>query len=159
MESKRGLPPGRPPRALTPLIWLLLGALAIRTGAVLWQVAVSSDALPKWDMAKYGAAGARLAHAVKDLVVNAIQAGATNMTVRSKFSRKRHSVVVEISNNGEKVSEELMDDMFSPFTTNKSSGTGLGLANVKSIMASHGGDARLISSTDEETVFELSLLL
>ncbi len=98
-----------------------------------------------------------LSHAVSDLVINAIQAGATGMTVRARCSRKRHLVVIEIANNGEKVSEELMDDMFSPFTTNKSSGTGLGLANVKSIMVAHGGDVRLAGSTDEETVFELSL--
>ena len=54
-------------RALALLTWLLVGALAARTGAGLWALASSRDALPKWDMAKYGAAGARLAHAVKGL--------------------------------------------------------------------------------------------
>ncbi len=64
---------GHPPpqlrfaRAIALLAWLLVGALAARTGAGLWAVASSRDALPKWDMARYGAAGARLAHAVKDL--------------------------------------------------------------------------------------------
>ena len=67
MKPERGLPPGRLPRALALLVWLLAGALAVRTGAVLWHVAVASDTLPKWDMAKYGAAGACLAHAVKYL--------------------------------------------------------------------------------------------
>jgi phosphate starvation-inducible membrane PsiE len=54
-------------RALVLLTWLLVGALAVRTGAGLWALASSWDGLPKWDMAKYGAAGAHLAHAVKDL--------------------------------------------------------------------------------------------
>ncbi len=54
-------------RALALLTWLLVGALAARTGAGLWALTSSRDALPKWDMAKYGAAGARLAHAVKGL--------------------------------------------------------------------------------------------
>jgi hypothetical protein len=57
----------RLPRALALLAWLLVGALAARTGAGLWRVAAASDALPKWDMAKYGAAGAHLTHAVKAL--------------------------------------------------------------------------------------------
>ncbi len=52
---------------LALLSWLLAGILAARTGAGLWQAASSWDGLPKWDMAKYGAAGARLAHAVDAL--------------------------------------------------------------------------------------------
>lgn len=57
----------RLPRALALLAWLLVGALAARAGAGLWRVAAASDALPKWDMARYGAAGAHLTHAVKAL--------------------------------------------------------------------------------------------
>ena len=67
MRRESGRPPGRLPRALALLVWLLATALAAHTGAALWRVAAGSDALPKWDMAKYGAAGAHLAHAVKDL--------------------------------------------------------------------------------------------
>lgn len=101
-----------------------------------------------------------MAHAIRDLVVNATQAkGMTDIRVKSIFARKRQSVVIEIANDGEKIELEMFDDIFSPFVTTKSSGTGLGLANVKSIMAAHGGDIRLAKSTDEETVFELSLLL
>ena len=44
-----------------------MGALAAHTGAGLWELASSRDALPKWDMARYGAAGAHLAHAAKNL--------------------------------------------------------------------------------------------
>ncbi|MDD5563029.1 MAG: hypothetical protein PHQ91_04885, partial [Thermoanaerobaculaceae bacterium] len=67
MASERTSPPGPWPRALVLLTWLLVGILAARTGAGLWQAASSRDGLPKWDMAKYGAAGARLAHAVQAL--------------------------------------------------------------------------------------------
>ncbi len=67
MNNGRSLPLLRLPRALALLTWLLAGALAAHTGAGLWGLASSWDALPKWDMARYGAAGAHLAHAVKDL--------------------------------------------------------------------------------------------
>ncbi|AKM78592.1 MAG: Multi-sensor signal transduction histidine kinase [Candidatus Wolfebacteria bacterium GW2011_GWE1_48_7] len=101
-----------------------------------------------------------MAHAIKDVVINASQAtGTGRLWVRTRFAAKRGSVIIEIANDGEKIEIGLVDDIFSPFVTTKSLGTGLGLANVKSIMAAHGGDVCLLRSTDEETVFEFSLLL
>ncbi|KKU76835.1 MAG: Multi-sensor signal transduction histidine kinase [Candidatus Wolfebacteria bacterium GW2011_GWA1_47_6] len=85
--------------------------------------------------------------------------GTGRLWVRTRFAAKRGSVIIEIANDGEKIEIGLVDDIFSPFVTTKSLGTGLGLANVKSIMAAHGGDVCLLRSTDEETVFEFSLLL
>lgn len=102
----------------------------------------------------------RVAHAIRDVVINATQApGATKIWARTKFASKRGVVLVEIGNNGEKIELGMVDDIFSPFITTKSSGTGLGLANVKSIMAAHGGDVRLVKNETGDVVFELSLLL
>lgn len=101
-----------------------------------------------------------MAHAVKDVVINAAQAtGTEKLLVRTRFVPKRGSIVIEIENDGEKIEIGLVDDIFSPFVTTKSLGTGLGLANVKSIMAAHGGDIQLIRNNDGEVVFEFSLLL
>jgi signal transduction histidine kinase len=98
-------------------------------------------------------------HAVKDVVINAVQAGATHVQVRTRYSSRRGLIVVEVENNSKKIELGLVDDIFSPFVTTKSSGTGLGLANVKSIMAAHGGDVCLTKNEDGAVVFELSLLL
>jgi hypothetical protein len=56
-----------PSPAAALLIWFLAGVLAVSVGARLWTSAVSPEALPRWDAARYGAAGARLAHDVRHL--------------------------------------------------------------------------------------------
>ncbi|HEU0223103.1 MAG TPA: ATP-binding protein [Paracoccaceae bacterium] len=46
---------------------------------------------------------------------------------------------VTISDNGHGVPEEIKRDIFEPFVTSKSTGSGLGLALVSKIVADHGG--------------------
>lgn len=101
-----------------------------------------------------------MAHAIKDVVINASQAvGTEKIWARTRFVGKRGLIIVEIGNDGEKIELGMVDDIFSPFVTTKSLGTGLGLANVKSIMAAHGGDIQLAKNNDGEVVFEFSFLL
>jgi signal transduction histidine kinase len=47
--------------------------------------------------------------------------------------------VIAITDNGEGISEELRDKLFSPSFTTKSSGMGLGLAIVKNIVENFSG--------------------
>ena len=54
-------------QALSLATRLLLAALVLRTSFTLAGVAATSDGLPRWDMAGYGAAGARLAHSARAL--------------------------------------------------------------------------------------------
>ena len=56
-------------------------------------------------------------------------------------SRDRVSLPLEICviDNGPGVSDDLMEHLFDPFVTTKSSGTGLGLALVAKIVGDHGG--------------------
>lgn len=56
-------------------------------------------------------------------------------------SRDRVSLPLEICviDNGPGVSDDLMEHLFDPFVTTKSSGTGLGLALVAKIIGDHGG--------------------
>jgi two-component system nitrogen regulation sensor histidine kinase GlnL len=46
---------------------------------------------------------------------------------------------IEITDNGCGVPENLISDIFDPFVTSKSNGTGLGLSLVSKIIAAHGG--------------------
>jgi two-component system, sporulation sensor kinase D len=64
-------------------------------------------------------------------------------------------VYLYISNNGPKISDEIKDTLFTPFVTNKSSGTGLGLTICKQIMQKNDGDI-LFDSNEIETTFILS---
>ena len=56
-------------QAFTLATRLLLAALVLRTSVTLVGLAATSDALPKWDMARYGAAGARLSHSAQQFDV------------------------------------------------------------------------------------------
>jgi two-component system nitrogen regulation sensor histidine kinase GlnL len=44
-----------------------------------------------------------------------------------------------VRDNGPGVSPDIVDNLFDPFVTNKSNGTGLGLALVAKIVGDHGG--------------------
>ena len=62
---------------------------------------------------------------------------------------------VEISDNGEGISDFLKETLFNPFITSKNNGTGLGLTQVIGAMNSHGGKAEYIQSISN-TTFRLS---
>lgn len=98
---------------------------------------------------------------IDDLVKNAIQAKHHErelvITVRTRYSRKRGCAFIHFINNGEEIENGFMDDIFSPFFTTKADGTGLGLPHAKAALTRHGGDIRLIESTDERTIFEIVL--
>lgn len=53
--------------------------------------------------------------------------------------RERLPLQISISDNGSGVPEELKKDLFEPFVSSKSTGSGLGLALVSKVMADHGG--------------------
>ncbi|RED59256.1 sensor histidine kinase [Cohnella lupini] len=65
------------------------------------------------------------------------------------------NVYLHISNNGPKISDEIVDLLFTPFVTNKTSGTGLGLTICKQILQKNDGDI-LFDTNEIETTFILS---
>lgn len=79
-----------------------------------------------------------LAGALGNLATNAVECGADQVTlgVRSAVSG---DVDIYVADNGPGVSPELAHKIFDPFFTTRSSGTGLGLAVVRSEAESMGG--------------------
>lgn len=63
-----------------------------------------------------------------------------------------------ISDNGVGIPEELREDIFVPFFTTKKQGTGIGLSLSRQIMKAHGGDLRLMDSTNG-CLFQVSIPL
>ena len=54
-------------------------------------------------------------------------------------------LLLQISDNGAGVPEDLQEDMFEPFVTSKKSGSGLGLSLVSKVIADHGGSIECVS--------------
>jgi signal transduction histidine kinase len=64
-------------------------------------------------------------------------------------------VVVEVVDRGEGIPEGL--DIFEPFITTKSTGTGLGMMIVRQIIAAHSGRLSYSSEPGKGTTFEIGL--
>jgi nitrogen fixation/metabolism regulation signal transduction histidine kinase len=63
---------------------------------------------------------------------------------------------IEVMDNGPGVPPEQMEEIFVPFFTTKSEGSGIGLSLSKRVMQLHGGSIQLRSFPGRETVFRLS---
>jgi len=94
---------------------------------------------------------------LQDLIRNAIEASATRILIKTKLKPKQKEVVISIINDGKTISPDIMKELFSPFVTTKMNGSGLGLANVQSIINSHKGDISVTS--DKITEFKITLPL
>ncbi len=68
-----------------------------------------------------------------------------------------NSIIIRIKDNGPGIDEEIADKIFSPNFTTKSGGMGLGLALVKSIIVSIGGEISYESKKGKGTEFIITL--
>ncbi|ASS76274.1 hypothetical protein CIG75_15865 [Tumebacillus algifaecis] len=66
-------------------------------------------------------------------------------------------VQIRISDTGQGIPEDCLADVFEPFYTTKSRGTGLGLSNAKAIIEAHGGEMEVESAVDHGTVITIWL--
>lgn len=89
-----------------------------------------------------------------NLIKNAIQAGATTVTVSADINSSEQ-VVINIFNNGAPISKASQEEIFIPFFTTKSEGTGIGLSISRQIMRLHNGSITLTRSDSSGTVFTL----
>lgn len=70
-----------------------------------------------------------------------------------KLSDSENNIRLEISNNGPQIPPEIKEQIFIPFYTTKSEGSGVGLSLSKQIMLKMGGDIMLNSDEDGLTTF------
>lgn len=96
-----------------------------------------------------------------NLIINALQAstGSQGAAVRLLASVGRHSVLVEVVDQGCGFSAEDEARIFDPFFTTKANGTGLGLAIASSIVAQHGGALRWRRNVGRGMTFSMELPL
>jgi signal transduction histidine kinase len=96
-----------------------------------------------------------------NLLVNASQAMPDDrkglITVRT--CTQDHSIVVEVKDNGQGMSEKVMKQIFDPFFTTKRArgGTGLGLAISYKIIEEHGGRISVTSKLGEGSTFTIRI--
>jgi len=95
------------------------------------------------EMPKMMADEEKLEQTFINILLNTIEAcqrkGEIVVISRYTIDNGRSRVEVMIEDDGTGISKQHMSDIFKPFFTTKSNGTGLGLANVKRIIEAHNG--------------------
>jgi PAS domain S-box-containing protein len=98
---------------------------------------------------------------IANIISNAADAmpdGGT-LTIRSRLKKRDEGKFLEISitDTGHGIEERHMEDIFKPFFTTKTRGTGLGLSLCKKILDAHDGTMSVKSKLGEGTTVELTL--
>ena len=125
-------------RSLSGHRWLfpLLDTLAQRAGVEL-DLHVAHD-LPHIEIDAL-----RIQHVIFTLVQNAIEAASiaegTPRAVGIRVTSNRYGVEISVTDSGPGIPATAREQIFRPFFTTKTSGTGLGLASSRAIVEAHGG--------------------
>jgi signal transduction histidine kinase len=91
-----------------------------------------------------------------NLFRNSKEAGQGAVRIEVTAARHEHEAEIRVRDNGPGIPPDVLEKIFIPFFTTKSSGTGLGLALVHRIVTDHGGKVTVVSG-QEGTTFILSL--
>lgn len=114
---------------------------------------------------------AQLTQVFLNLVKNAFQAmgqhGAltvasrleTDFHIRAEGTTANRFIWIEIADEGAGIRDEDLPQIFSPFFTTKTNGTGLGLATCYRIIKEHGGTIRVDSTLGQGSTFKVSLVV
>jgi two-component system nitrogen regulation sensor histidine kinase NtrY len=99
----------------------------------------------------------QLRRALHNLVLNALDAMPHGGGLVLRTSRHDNKVAIELSDDGEGLTPEECDRLFTPYYTTKQHGTGLGLAIVQSVVSDHKGTITVHSELGKGTTFRIEL--
>lgn len=68
-------------------------------------------------------------------------------------------LAIRVEDNGKGIPKNILANIFEPFYTTKTKGTGLGLVNVKRIVEAHDGMVKVYNAKDRGTIFEVFIPL
>ena len=93
-----------------------------------------------------------------NLVKNGIEAipNRKRGTISIKSQHTNYKAIIEVSDNGQGISEVNQHSIFVPNFSTKSSGTGLGLAISKKVIEEHDGEISFTSTPGKGTTFSLT---
>lgn len=118
-----------------------------------------------FDRVKAKVNGEMIKEAMMNLLTNAIKYNRNGGEIKFRIAKEDGNVLVQISDNGIGIEEELLDRIFERFyvvdnsRSKKISSTGLGLSIVKHIVEAHGGRIEVTSEVGKGSTFTIYLPL
>lgn len=96
--------------------------------------------------------------ALINLIRNALQATANNPQPEIKVEAEKGAACsfIQVTDNGDGIPQDRLDDIFTPFYSTKKEGSGIGLPLSRRIMQLHGGELTVNSEPGEKTVFSMT---
>jgi signal transduction histidine kinase len=101
--------------------------------------------------------GHHMERALINLVANSIEASSAGQDVTISAEKTGDDFVVRVKDNGVGMDKEVLENVFVPFYTKKSKGTGLGMPIVKKIVEGHSGEISILSRAGKGTEFIIKL--
>ena len=92
-----------------------------------------------------------------NLLKNAFEASTNNGIIKITMQKDTENIIINISDSGPGIPENIADKIFDIFYTTKKHGTGLGLAISKNIAVAHGGSLLARNSAEGGATFVFSL--
>ncbi|MEO1193016.1 MAG: HAMP domain-containing sensor histidine kinase [Pseudomonadota bacterium] len=116
-----------------------------------WMVTVPQDLVVQADREQ-------LYRVLANLAQNAVEAGATQLSLTAGVFDDGESWYLRLSDNGPGLPPRARANLFKPFTGSaRAGGSGLGLAIVREIVEAHGGRIALVESGPAGTTFALEM--
>ena len=112
--------------------------------------------LPETQLQTYGDAN-WISMAVSNLVLNAIEHSPLTGGVTMAAKKLEQTVEIHVLDQGPGIFPGGEYKIFKPFYTTRPGATGLGLANVRTVMEKHGGGIRVSNQPEGGAIFTLVL--
>lgn len=100
-----------------------------------------------------------LTGAIQNLIHNAVQVCGQGVQIILSADINNNQCVIRVQDNGPGIDDNQLNQIFEPFYTTQSQGTGLGLAVVKAVALAHHGQVKASNAPQGGAVFSLSLPL
>jgi PAS domain S-box-containing protein len=98
---------------------------------------------------------AQLRFALRNLLHNAAEAIEENGTIDINIGLDPGNIIISVIDDGPGIPEEIQDQIFEPYFTTKTRGSGLGLVTVRRVVEDHGGKVTVTSEPGHGSEFTL----
>lgn len=98
-----------------------------------------------------------LNNAISNIVENALTANHGSPDIGLTLSRSLSGYVIDISDNGPGIDQNILEHIFDPFFSTKCNGTGMGLSIVMSVIKAHKGEVSVVNRPEGGACFHILL--